>query len=74
MLHTVTFSLLVVGGINWLLIGLLEFNLVMFIGGFLGSAGGMFSKVVYILVGLSAVYEIVQHKKLCRMCSASAPM
>lgn len=43
--------LLVVGGLNWGLVGLLNFNLVTTL---LGE--GMLTNIVYILVGLSAVY------------------
>lgn len=43
--------LLVVGGLNWGLVGLLNFNLVTAL---LGT--GMLANLVYILVGLSAVY------------------
>ncbi|MCL5784138.1 MAG: DUF378 domain-containing protein [Patescibacteria group bacterium] len=43
--------LLVVGGLNWGLVGLLNFNLVTTL---LGE--GMLANLVYILVGLSAVY------------------
>lgn len=69
-LHMVTFLLLVVGGINWLLIGL---------GGFAGSnwnvVGMIFGSwpmlewLIYILVGLSAVYEVATHKKVCKECA-----
>jgi len=62
----VAFSLLVVGGLNWLLFGLLDMNLVMMI------LGGIpvLEKAVYVLVGLSAIYEVVTHKASCRHCSS----
>ena len=47
--------LLVVGGVNWGLVGLFNFDLVAAI---LGPMSGL-SRVVYILVGLSAVYQAV---------------
>ncbi len=46
--------LLVVGGLNWGLVGLLNFNLVTTL---LGE--GMLANLVYILVGLSAAYVAV---------------
>lgn len=46
--------LLVIGGINWLLVGLFNFNLVDTIFGI----GGIIGKIVYILVGISALYTI----------------
>lgn len=60
----VAFILLVVGGLNWLLIALFNFNLVEAV---LGS-WPMLVKVVYVLVGLSAVYELLTHKKNCPLC------
>ena len=67
-LHTVAFILLVVGGLNWLLVGLGVGDVVMYLGAAL-------AKVVYVLVGLSAVYLIATHKKDCKNCSSSsAPM
>jgi len=61
--HMVAFVLLVVGGLNWLLVAF-GYNLVEMI------FGGMpqLVKIIYILVGLSAVYELVVHKEHCRMC------
>jgi len=61
----VAFVLLVIGGVNWLLIGSFEFNLVETI-----LPVGIVTKVVYILVGLSAVYEAVTHKGRCTACSS----
>lgn len=62
-LHMVAFILLFVGGLNWGLVGLFDFNLVMVV---LGT--GMLAKFVYILVGLSAVYIVVTHKSDCKIC------
>jgi uncharacterized membrane protein YuzA (DUF378 family) len=47
--------LIIVGGINWGLVGLVDFNLVAAIFG----AGSMLSRLVYILVGLSALYQLI---------------
>ena len=63
-IHLVTFTLLVVGGLNWLLWGLFEWE----IGQLFGGMDAAVSKVIYILVGLSAVYELAMHGKHCRMC------
>ncbi len=65
--HMITFILLVVGGINWLLVGLIGLDVVAKVfTEMLGMA--MLTKLVYILVGLSAIYEFVIHKGTCRMC------
>jgi uncharacterized protein len=73
-LHKIAFLLLVVGGINWLLVGLLSFDLVGYIGSFLGSVSPLFNKVVFTLVGLSAIYELLMHKAHCKVCSSSDTM
>lgn len=44
--------LLVVGGLNWGLVGLADYNLVDMIFG----PGSLLARLVYVLVGLSAVY------------------
>jgi uncharacterized protein len=66
MLHMVAFGLLVVGGLNWGLIGLLDFNLVNMLFGSMPTV----EKVVYILVGLSAVYIGATHMGDCKTCSS----
>jgi uncharacterized protein len=48
----VAFWLLVVGGLNWLLVGLLRFDLVAAIFG----ADSVGARVVYVVVGISAIY------------------
>jgi len=64
-LHMGAVMLVWVGALNWGLLGLFGFNLV---NAVLGSLP-MLEKLVYILVGVSAVYEIVMHKELCKQCS-----
>lgn len=64
-LHIVTFVLLAVGGLNWGLTAL-GYNIVnMIFGGW-----PMVEQVVYLLVGASAVYELLTHKSNCKACSA----
>ncbi len=45
--------LLVIGGINWGLVGIFELDLVAFL---FGGAASIVSRVIYILVALSAVW------------------
>lgn len=63
-LHKVTFILLAVGGLNWLLVAF-GYNLVSML---LGSVPGA-ETAVYVLVGLSAIYEVATHKGNCKACS-----
>lgn len=68
-LHMLVFVLLVVGGLNWLLVGLFEMDLVMSL---LGGVSPMLVKAVYVLVGAAAVYEVFSHKGMCRVCGSDA--
>jgi uncharacterized membrane protein YuzA (DUF378 family) len=63
--HIIAFILLVIGGLNWLLFAF-GWNLVSTIFG----AGSMLANAVYILIGLSAIYEALMHGKNCKTCSA----
>lgn len=67
--HMIAFVLLVIGGLNWLLVAF-GWNLVDAIFG----AGSALSQVIYILVGLSAIEEVVMHKKNCRNCNPGGTM
>lgn len=71
-IHIITFILLVIGGLNWLLVGLLGWD----IGSLFGGQDAIISKIIYILVGVSALYEIFTHKNNCKECEvkkSSAP-
>jgi uncharacterized membrane protein YuzA (DUF378 family) len=65
MLHMVAFVLAMVGALNWGLVGLLQMNLVETLFGM----DSMLTNLVYILVGVSAVYLLVKHKADCVWCS-----
>ena len=54
--------LLVVGGLNWGLVGLLNFDLVATVFG----NGALLSRIVYIVVGLSALYQAMQWRAIQR--------
>ena len=58
--------LLVIGGLNWGLVGLLHFDLVATIFGLKFGETSMLSSVVYLLVGLAAVYQAVSWKGIQR--------
>lgn len=53
-LDIVIASLLVIGGLNWGFVGFFDFNLIASIFG----EGSAFSRLIYALVGLSALYEV----------------
>ena len=49
----IALTLLIIGGLNWGSVGLFQFDLVAFA---CGGSGSMISRVIYTLVGLSAVW------------------
>ena len=53
--------LVIIGGLNWLLIGLFDFNLVHFLFGMFG----WLENIVYIIVGIAALYCCTLLKKYC---------
>lgn len=55
-LDWIALTLLVIGGLNWLLVGLVQVDLVAML---FGGAASVVSRVVYILVGISAIYVAV---------------
>ncbi len=54
--------LTIVGGLNWGLVGLLNFDLV---ASLFGEMSGI-TKIVYVLVGLSALYLLLITKKIAK--------
>lgn len=55
MLDIIALILSIIGGINWGLIGIFQFDLVAWI---FGGQGAMLSRIVYTLVGISAIWCI----------------
>lgn len=54
-------TVLIVGGLNWGLIGLFNFDLVATL---FGGATSWLSRTVYTLVGLSAVYSLMFYSRI----------
>lgn len=63
----VAWILVIVGGLNWLLKGLFNWD----IGQLFGGMEAMVSRIIYVLIGLAALYELVTHKKNCSECSVT---
>ena len=61
-LHTLAIILVIVGGLNWLLVGAFDFDLVAAIFGDMTAA----SRVVYVLVGLAAIYMLIAAPRLIK--------
>ena len=59
-------ALLIVGGLNWGLVALAEFDLVATLVGLDFGETNVASRLVYGLVGLAAVYQIAQQAAIRR--------
>jgi len=60
--------LLIVGGVNWLLVGAFNFDLVATLFGDMSAL----SRIVYIVVGLAALYVLFMSAKLTRSIDSSS--
>lgn len=54
MLYKLCLALIIVGGINWGLVGILNFDLVAFIFG----SGSLLARIIYTVIGVAAVCSI----------------
>lgn len=57
MLTFIAFLLTIAGCVNWLLIGLLQYD---FIAGLFGYQASMFSRICYIIIGVGCLYLIIR--------------
>ena len=55
-LNVITLVLVIIGGINWGLVGAFQFDLV---AALFGGQDAPLARVVYVLVGLSALWQLV---------------
>jgi len=65
LVHVVSFALVIIGGLNWGLVGLIGVNVVEMIL----SSWPALVRIVYVLVGISAVYLALTHMNDCKICS-----
>ena len=61
-LNVLALTIAIIGAVNWGLIGAFDFNL----ADMLFGAGSMFSKFIYVLVGISGLYLILLYPRVCR--------
>ncbi len=66
MIHKIAFVLLIIGGLNW---GLAAFGYG--VGNYLPSSVSM---IVYIIIGVAALYEAFTHKSYCKNCTTQGSM
>ena len=62
-LNLITLALVIIGGINWGLVGLAQFDLVAAI---FGGQDAILARVVYALVGISALWQILPMARAAR--------
>lgn len=55
-LNLITLILIIVGGVNWLLVGAADFDLV---AALFGGQDTTLATIVYVLVGLSAFWQLI---------------
>ncbi len=68
-LDTVAYVLLIIGGLNWGLVGFFDFNLVAYLFGPMS----VLSRIIYALVGLSALYGIIELPAILRRWHVHTP-
>jgi hypothetical protein len=59
-MNWIALILLIIGGLNWLLVGLFEFDLVAALFGEMT----VLARIVYILVGVAAIYALIVSRRL----------
>ena len=59
-LNCIALTLIIIGALNWLLIGIIDFNLVDTLFG----AGSIISKIIYILVGIAGIWSLTFYSKV----------
>ena len=55
MLDTISLLLTIIGGVNWLLVGVFQFDLVAWI---FGGQGALISRILYTVIGAAALWCI----------------
>ena len=72
-LDLIALALLIVGGLNWGLVALARFDLVAAVFGLDFGQTNALTRLVYALVGLSAVYVAAQLRAIVRRWATSSP-
>ena len=55
MFRVFAFILACVGGLNWLMIGALQYD---FVAGAFGTQANVFSRIIYVIIGICAMYVL----------------
>jgi hypothetical protein len=70
MIDVVAAILVVVGALNWGLVGAMRFDLVATLFG----SGSLLSSIVYVLVGMAGLFQVVQWRAIQRRWQAEPSM
>ena len=62
LINFIALLLVIIGGLNWLLVGVFQYNVV---DQLVGDIAWL-DKLIYLLVGISAIYCISFFKKVCK--------
>ncbi|WP_256760386.1 DUF378 domain-containing protein [Cohnella sp. WQ 127256] len=62
-LNVISLILIILGGLNWLSVGVFEYDVV---GEIFGAADEVGTRIVYSVVGLAALYALVLLPKVAR--------
>lgn len=54
-MRIVAFILTILGGLNWLGIGMLQYD---FVAGIFGTQANIFSRLIYAVIGIASVYTL----------------
>ncbi len=55
MMNLISILILIIGGLNWASIGFLQYD---FVAGFFGTQASIFSRLIYICIGIATLYFI----------------
>ncbi|MGN0695548.1 MAG: DUF378 domain-containing protein [Oscillospiraceae bacterium] len=55
MMEKITLALMIIGGLNWGLVGIFEFDLVAWL---FGGSASLISRIVYVLIALASIWGI----------------
>ena len=56
MYRLIAFILTCLGGLNWLMIGALQYD---FIAGIFGTQANVFSRIIYVIIGVASMYILI---------------
>lgn len=59
-INCIALTLVIIGAINWLLVGLFQFNLVDYIFGSLSAL----TRIIYTIVGIAGLWSIALYSKI----------